>query len=159
MHRFPLVPVESLDKLPPEQQAEHAAYRDEATRQLYIPGLAFQRSLVGAAKFSKGRGRLSLQGEVCACVMVTPECALLGTTKFVVDSRPVVIAATKGRILRHRPRLDIWSTTFEIEFDPTLLRESQMRKIVDDAGSRVGLLDFRPERKGSFGRFSVVNWK
>jgi len=31
--------------------------------------------------------------------------------------------------------------------------------VVDDAGVRVGLLDFRPERKGSFGRFMVVEWK
>jgi len=159
MHRFPLVPIEALDKLPPNEQAEHSTYRDEQTRQLYIPGVAFQRALIGAAKWSKGRGRLSLQNEVCACVIVSPECALLGVTKFAVDSRPVVIAATKGRVLRHRPRLDSWQATFEIEFDPTLLKESQLRKIVDDAGSRVGLLDFRPERKGPYGRFTVTSWK
>lgn len=159
MHRFPLVPVEAVEKLSPQEQAEHSCYRDEATKQLYIPGVAFQRALIGAARWSKGKGRASLQNEVCACVIVTPECALLGTTKFTVDSRPVVIAATKGRILRHRPRLDAWQVTFEIEFDPTLLKETQLRKIVDDAGSRVGLLDFRPERKGPFGRFSVVTWK
>jgi hypothetical protein len=159
MHRFPLVPVEAHDKLSPQEQAEHACYRDEATKQLYIPGIAFQRSLISAAKWSKGKGRASLQNEICACVMVTPECALLNQTKFAVDSRPVVIAATKGRILRHRARLDNWQITFEIEYDPTLLKESQLRKIVDDAGSRVGLLDFRPERKGPFGRFVIVNWK
>jgi len=34
-----------------------------------------------------------------------------------------------------------------------------LRHIVDDAGSRVGLLDFRPERKGPFGRFIVIEWK
>jgi len=70
-----------------------------------------------------------------------------------------VIAATKGRIVRHRPRLDQWQLKFEIEYDPTLLKETQVRKIVDDAGCRVGLLDFRPERKGPFGRFTVTNWK
>lgn len=159
MCRFPLVPIDGLNKMDASEQAEHSAYRDEATKQLYIPGVAFQRALVNAAKWSKGKGRASLQNEICACVMVTPECALLGTTKFLVDSRPVVIAATKGRILRHRPRLDTWQATLEIEYDPTLLKESQLRKVVDDAGSRVGLLDFRPERKGPYGRFTVVNWK
>jgi hypothetical protein len=33
-----------------------------------------------------------------------------------------------------------------------------VRVIVNDAGSRVGLLDFRPEKKGPFGRFSVIKW-
>ena len=154
-----MVPIESLDKLPVEQQAEHAAYRDDVSKQLYIPGIAIQRALIGAAKWSKGKGRCSLQNEVCACVQVAPEQVLLGTNKFTVDSRPVVIAATKGRVLRHRPRLDSWQATFEVEFDPTLLKETQLRKIVDDAGSRVGLLDFRPERKGPFGRFIVTSWK
>jgi len=29
---------------------------------------------------------------------------------------------------------------------------------VDDTGQRVGLLDFRPEKKGPFGRFVVTRW-
>lgn len=32
-------------------------------------------------------------------------------------------------------------------------------RIVDDCGTRVGLLDFRPERKGPFGRFVVTKWE
>jgi hypothetical protein len=159
MNRFPLVPIEGLAKLTPADQAEHAAYRDEATKQLFIPGVAVQRCLTNAAKFSKGKGRSSLQTEICACLMVNPERILLGTTNYTIDTRPVVIPATKGRILKHRPRLDNWQATFELEYDPTLLKESQLRRVVDDAGCRVGLLDFRPEKKGPFGRFAVVNWK
>jgi hypothetical protein len=30
---------------------------------------------------------------------------------------------------------------------------------VDDAGQRVGALDFRPEKKGAFGRFVVTHWE
>jgi hypothetical protein len=39
-----------------------------------------------------------------------------------------------------------------------LLTEKNLRKIVDDGLQRVGLLDFRPEKKGSFGRAMVVKW-
>jgi hypothetical protein len=49
--------------------------------------------------------------------------------------------------------------TFEIEYDTVLLKEEELRQVVDDAGSRVGLLDFRPEKKGPFGRFIVTEWK
>jgi hypothetical protein len=33
------------------------------------------------------------------------------------------------------------------------------RDIVDSAGRRIGLGDFRPDRKGPFGKFVVVSWK
>lgn len=158
MHRFPMVPVEAMEKKTPEEQAEHAAYRDEENQALYVPGLNVQRALVSAATFSKGKGRASLQKQVAACVFVTPERVYLGTKTFMVDSRPVVVPATKGRVVRHRPRLDAWELNFKLDYDPDLITETQLRRVMDDAGTRVGLLDFRPERKGPFGRFIVTSW-
>jgi len=159
MHAFPMQPIEAIEKKSPEEQAECSAYRNSSDGYLYIPGIAIQRALVASATYSKGKGRGSLQKPVAACVVINPEHCDLGVKKYIIDSRPVVIAATKGRIIRHRPRLDEWEVDFEIEFDDSLLTETQMRRIVDDAGSRVGLLDFRPERKGPFGRFMVIDWK
>lgn len=159
MHAYPMVPIEAPEKKSPQEQAELSAYRDPDTGGLYVPGLAIQRSMVAAAAYSKGKGRGSLQKQVAACVMVSPERAGLGTKEFKIDSRPVVVPATRGRVVRHRPRLDDWQVTVEIDYDDTLLTEQQVRRIVDDAGSRVGLLDFRPERKGPFGRFVVVHWE
>ena len=117
------------------------------------------RCLVGAAVYSKGKGRASLQKPVAACVIVTPERASLGVKQYNIDSRPVNIPATRGRIIRHRPRLDKWSVLFTIQYDDELLTEEQLRQVVDNAGSRVGLLDFRPEKKGPFGRFIVTHWE
>ena len=95
---------------------------------------------------------------IIAKFMVSPEIISLGIKIFKVDSRPVVVPATKGRILRHRPRIDNWEIAFTLEYDNILLNEPQVRKIVDDMGSRVGLLDFRPEKKGMFGRCIVTEW-
>jgi hypothetical protein len=159
MHRFPAVMPEGLDKKSPEERAELAAYRTPDDGELYIPAINLQRSLVGAAAYSKGKGRASLQKQVAACLMVSPEYLRLGRKDFAIDARPVVIPATKGRVMAFRPRLDEWSVSFTVEWDDTLLRESEVRRIIDDAGSRVGLLDFRPERKGPFGRFVVVKWE
>ena len=159
MHAFPLVAIERLEKKSIEEQAELAAYRDPETSNLYVPGLAIQRAMVSGATYSKGKGRSSLQKVVAACVLVSPERISLGVKSFTIDSRPVVVPATRGRIMRHRPRLDSWQVSFEVEYDPDMLTEKQLRQVVDDTGSRVGLLDFRPERKGPFGRFSVINWR
>ena len=156
MNRYPMVPVEGIAKMTAAEQAEHAAYRDPETRELYVPGTAIQRALVNGATFSK-KGRATLQKVVAACVFVTPEYCGLGTTEYRLDSRPVVIQ--KARIVRHRPRLDDWATQFTLEYDETLLSEPQMRRVVDDTGARVGLLDFNPVHKGPFGRFMVTSWE
>jgi len=157
MHSFPMVAIEALEKKTPEEQAELAAYKNDG--KYYVPGTNLQRTLVSAATYSKGKGRGNLSRIVAACVFVAPEMLVLPIQKYVVDSRPVVVPATKGRVLRHRPRFDKWALEFSILFDPDLLTAEQMRRIVDDAGSRVGLLDFRPEKKGSFGRFMVTSWE
>ena len=67
--------------------------------------------------------------------------------------------ATRGRIVRYSPRLDKWELAFTVSWDDELLTETQERTIVDDMGSKVGLCDFRPEKKGPFGRCMVTNWK
>ena len=159
MHAFPMVAIEALEKRPIEEQAELSAYRDPDTGLLYVPGLNVQRAMIAGATFSKGKGRGSLQKAAAACLQINPERISLGVDKYQIDSRPIVVPATKGRVLRHRPRLDKWALSFEIEYDPMLLKAEEVRRILDDTGSRVGLLDFRPERKGPFGRFVVVSWK
>jgi len=159
MHRFPLEPIQAIEKKSREEQAEIAAYRDGETQELYIPGVAIQRALIAAATYSKGKGRATLQKPVAACVFVDPDQCSLGTTTYKIDARAVVVPATKGRIVRVRPRIDAWETMFSLDYDPDLLTEQQLRTVVDDAGARVGLLDFRPERKGPFGRFMVTAWE
>ena len=158
MKKYPETPIEGFDKKPPEEQAELSAYRIPGSEELYIPGVAVQRALVKAATYSKGKGRASLQKVAAACLMVLPEYVGLGTQKYTVDSRPVVVPATRGRIMRHRPRIDKWKGTFGLEWDETLLTEGQVKKIVEDMGKRVGLLEFRPSCNGPFGRCKVSKW-
>ena len=83
----------------------------------------------------------------------------LGTKDFEVDSRSVVSPATGGRIMAHRPRLDEWSLSFTLEVDEDMFSAEFVRLVVDDAGRKIGLGDFRPDRKGPFGKFVVTGWK
>ena len=83
MHRYPLEPVEAIEKKSREEQAEIAAYRVPGdSGALYIPGTNIQRALVGAATYSKGKGRASLQKQAAACMLVSPEYVLLGTDNY-----------------------------------------------------------------------------
>lgn len=158
MKKYPEVPIEGFEKKTPQEQAELSSYRIPGSKELYIPGVAIQRAIVNAATYSKGKGRASLQKTAAACIMVLPEFVGLGTDKFTVDSRPVVVPATKGRIMRHRPRIDNWQGSFGIEWDENLISEAQVKRIVEDMGTRVGLLEFRPACKGPYGRCKVTQW-
>lgn len=62
------------------------------------------------------------------------------------------VAVQKSRIIRIRPMIPTgWSMTFDIEFDEGIVNPKNLFKAMADAGSLVGLGDWRPK----FGRFLV----
>ena len=157
MNRYPLEEIKAIGKKPPAEQAELKAYRT-TDGMLYVPGVNMWSCLRNAGVYSKGKGRASLKKVVAACLYLEPQVLPLGTDSYELDSRRVVISSTRGAVIRHRPRLDEWELEFRISWDGELISEVQMREIADNAGSRVGILDFRPERNGPYGRFMVTEW-
>jgi hypothetical protein len=146
----------------PREQAEKTPYVVPETGELYIPGTNIQASIIAAGKFHKvGKSKLTTMKTslIPAFFTVNTMAALLGVKDFEVDSRPVTIPSTGGKIMRHRARLDTWKTTFSAWLDEEQCDEKMMRQLVDDAGKKIGLCDFRPERKGPFGKFVVTKWK
>ena len=157
MHRFPAEPIEALEKKTPHEQASLCLYEFEGKP--FIPGENLQRALVSAAAYSKGKGRASLVKVAAAALFVNEQRLLVRPNEWTVDARPVVVPATRGRVLRYRPRFEEWGVEFTLSYDATLLTALAVRQVVDNCGQRVGLLDFRPECKGSFGRFAVTRWE
>ena len=145
----------------PREQATPKAYMDKEGN-LYIPGPNIFACLIAAGSFHKvGKTKVTtLKSSLIPAGMAIEEIVCpLDTKEFEVDSRSVVIPATGGRIMCHRPRLDTWITQFTLSVDESMFAPEFVRILVDDAGSKVGLGDFRPARKGPFGRFSVINWE
>lgn len=70
-----------------------------------------------------------------------------------VDARGVVVQ--RARIMRYRPMFDGWSCAVEIHYDPAKIDEADLMLACENAGRYVGLGDFRPAKKGTFGRFEV----
>lgn len=154
------------DRGTPREQAEPKRYADDEGR-LYIPGPNIFSAIIAAGTFHKaGRNKLTTQrtslipaGIIAAdlvCLLTDHEGGPL--TDWEVDSRSVVIPSTGGRIMCHRPRVDEWQTMFTLDVDQTMFAPQFVRAIVDDAGKKIGLGDYRPARKGPFGRFVVVGW-
>lgn len=144
----------------PREQADPKAYRLEDGT-LYIPGTNIFASIIqGGTFFKLGKSKVTTQKSSlipAGIIMETVNCSL-NTKDFEVDSRRVVIPATGGAIMAHRPRLDDWEGSFSLLVDDEMFEPDFVREIIDAAGSKVGLGDYRPQRKGPFGRFVVTKW-
>lgn len=58
-----------------------------------------------------------------------------------------------------RPRFDRWGFEVTTLLDNAIVGEVTCRELFEIALSRVGIGDFRPQRKGIFGRGAIVKWK
>jgi hypothetical protein len=144
-----------------EKDAEEAAYRlpdKDGKGELYTPAEHIERAMFHAAKYFK-IGKKSAAGIVPASIFVQERAISHHRTDYIVDSRSVVIPATKGRVVRHRPRLDQWNLSFHLEVDETILKQELVSDILATAGKKIGIGDFRPTKGGSFGRFIVTEFK
>src|SRR6516162_9932979 len=148
------------DRGTPQEIAESKLYLDEQGR-VSIPQPNLLRCLVDGGSFHKiGKKQVTTQKSslVYACLDVAGVMLPLKYKQpWVVDTRPIVIPSTGGRILAYRPRFDDWEISFEIELDETVIGVKLLRSIIDDAGQKIGLGDFRPSKKGPYGRFVVTH--
>jgi hypothetical protein len=143
----------------PEVEAEAGVYRlpDGACA---LKGESFRLSLIGAAPAWKAKGKRTMKSLMSHIVVVEELVPLLyrdGTPikEYAIDARRAIVA--KQGIIRRRPRFDEWSARFTMEFDPLLIGRDPriIADILDDAGNRIGVGDYRPSRNGWFGRFRV----
>jgi len=58
-----------------------------------------------------------------------------------------------------RPLFEKWAVSFTALLDTKELPEDTFLRLFSLAGSRIGLGDFRPQRKGTFGMFAVIRWQ
>jgi len=143
-----------------DEDAKNSAYMAEigGKKQLYIPCEAVYSMIINTAKQYRVR-RVSLSSLLAGTMRVEPEKIPLGTDKYEVDERAVVIQ--RQRVLKGRAKLPKWSAKFQIIYDARRLPEgivSTLKTILEDAGTRMGLLDYRPQHRGWFGTFAVDNF-
>ena len=152
----------------PREQAEKTAYKDDKGN-LYVPTQNLYACIINAGKFHKvGKTKVTTaKSSLVPAGLVMNDGLVLSLLNpksnkaqksFEVDSRRVVIPATGGAVMRHRARIDEWRIRFTVEVDMTVFDANFVRTLVDDAGKKIGLGDYRPERKGPFGKFKVTKW-
>lgn len=118
-----------------------------------IPSEVMESCLVEGAKKSK------LGKQFKSAVFVECDAILeIGTKKRAIDlwgddnyrdTRGVKVG--QARVMRTRPIFKEWAFDLTVTYDDEQVNESEVQRALVDAGSNVGLCDFRPK----FGRFEV----
>ena len=151
----------SIKVTDPVALAEQAAYRLPASNgqpgELYQPAEHIERAFFQAAGFHK-IGRRSAKSVAGAAIGVSPRRILHGTAHFELDEQSGVNPSTRGRVMIYRARLDSWRLVFDVELDDTLIQPDLAKKIIEDAGKKIGIGAFRVAKGGRFGQFSVVEF-
>lgn len=57
-----------------------------------------------------------------------------------------------------RPLYRHWEVSVHFTIDTAVVSEAVVKKIFEVAGTKSGVGDFRPQKKGPFGRFSITDW-
>lgn len=149
----------------PRERAERTLYVG-ANGKPIIPGPNVYRSIIDAGRFHKaGKEKITTVKSSLVpagiwlldveCELYNPDCK---APQWEVDARRVVNPATAGAMMAYRARFDSWRLRFTLSVDDKMFDEQIVRALVDDAGQKIGLGDFRPSRKGPFGRFKVISW-
>jgi hypothetical protein len=121
-------------------------------------------SLIAAGQFVRLEGRRQISTAksttLPAFLTLLDSTLALPHQQWEVDMRGGVNpGAGGGAVCIVRPRFDKWGFEVNVLIENEEIDEALIRELFDKAGVRMGLGDFRPARKGTFGKFRVVCWE
>lgn len=142
----------------PEDEAEAATYRLE-NGDLYLPTYHFRASLLRGC-VGRRLGKRGASVAVSAGVSVPEEETVLFNSEtgksirdYQVDCRTVVVQ--RARIVRARPKIWPWAARLVLELNDDFISAGATLELLNIAGMIAGIGDFRPEKRGWFGRYSA----
>jgi len=142
--------------------AENKLYKD-SNGKIYMPSTWFRGALVEAGKQKKmggkGSSKATYSKAIGSSVSVEPFEIVLKKQVWDVFTILAVNPTTKGRNLLHRPIFKSWEADMKVVFEEEQIEPEVLKEIFDIAGKIVGVGDWRPAKKGMFGKFQVISWK
>jgi len=126
-----------------------------------IPGIYFRNSIVEAAKQFKitGKGKSTYSKLAGSVLQVKEEYIPIAPSEYEVYRVAAVNPMTKGRMMVSRPRFNEWKCKFTIEILDDALPIEILSQMIQHSGQYVGVGDWRPDKKGMFGKFMLTYFK
>jgi hypothetical protein len=135
---------------------EGGLYWDENVG-VYIPEDCIEATICAGAKKSRigkdVQAAVFVQDEIVPLIYDGPK-TIAGLWKdrerFVMRK---AVKVTTSKVMRTRPMFPTgWQIKFTLEYDDTIINAAALQKAMIDAGSLIGICDWRPK----FGRFTVA---
>lgn len=130
---------------------------------LYIPAIGVRNCLLrGARGFRLSGTRRSAPDALAGAIgmgdeafpLLDGEGNVMAADHYTIDIRRVNIQ--RNAVLRARARIELpWGLRCNFPFNSDLVALDVIRSVLDNAGEMVGLLDYRPDKKGWFGKFRL----
>lgn len=151
-------------------EAESTTYRD-ANGSLYIPSSAVFGCMLNAAMDLKVRGSRKSLGAILKGAILgisdangTPRQItvrdLNGNPQTEIDVYSARCVIQRAGVVKHRAMINEWRLEFIIKFAREYVQQSGfLIDALERGGILVGIGDYRPEKKGEFGRFEVVSFE
>ena len=126
----------------------------------YIPSTYIRGALIEAGKSLKiqGKGKSTYSKLIGSTVMVYPDAITINPNKWEPYTITAVNPTTKGRVSVTRPKFNEWGLKFEIIATDDISSD-KLEIILVEAGRYVGIGDWRPQKKGMFGKFIVTKFE
>jgi hypothetical protein len=127
---------------------------------IYTPSTHISGMLVDSAKNFKirGKGKSTYSKLAGSCIEVEPDVIIHKNQKWEEFSVSAVIPSTRGRIMVTRPMMKNWEINFNLKATDDI-PEDVLKNILDYGGQYVGIGDWRPDKKGKYGKFIVTKFK
>ena len=147
-------PKEARD---PEAEFEAAKYRTAEGKDAIYAG-CFRNAIVSAGRFTDKALPMT---RISAAIWIVDRNIPIEFEECHMREDPVRVGGkgpgTGTASLAYRPGYTNWSCTLRIEFDSSLISIEQLLSLVESAGFRIGICEWRPEKlKGEFGRFEIA---
>lgn len=153
--------VKKATKIPTaEEEAEAGLYR-MSDGNLYFPSIAFRSALLSSGVGKKIGKQTAWKMVACGVFTMEPECPLFsaknGKPLKTYTKINVARAVLKkcGAVIRCRPELQDWACKLPLEIEDDFITPSMVLELLTLSGRIIGVGDWRPERKGPYGRFTV----
>lgn len=163
MHRFGEETADTkterkIGKKDYEAEVEKALYKSP-DGEIYVPSMQLKGCLIEAGKQMRvvGKGKSTYSKLFGAFLLIEPDTIPMINQEWITDARAVVIQ--RSRIIRYRPKFMDWSLTFTITIMDDGIAMDVVRQGLEIGGNYVGIGDFRPQKKGTFGRFMVTSFQ
>ena len=160
MNRF--LPAELLETKVKRGNAKDVNVEDKLylteDRKPYVPSAYIRNSLIEAGKAVqiKGKRKATYSKLLGSTLIVQPDAILINSTSgWEPFTTTAVNPTTKGRMMVTRPMFKDWKLSFEVTITDDI-NEEDFAKIFDEAGRYVGIGDWRPAKKGMYGKFVVT---